>query len=107
MKLATAMLVLISASAFAGKITVEGLPVVKTQIKSSLHVPAGVTSDFNRERIENKKKVIAELKVYIETEIGRKVVGDGQCKQIDVRASYPHTGGREGWALDECSVSFL
>lgn len=32
MKLILGMLFLISASAFAGKITVEGLPLVKTQI---------------------------------------------------------------------------
>lgn len=96
-----------SVSAFAGEIMVEGLPVVKTRVKSSLHVPAGVTSNFNTERNGNKKAAIAKLKTYVEEELGKKVVGDGSCKQVDGYAEYPHQGGREGWVIDECSVSFL
>jgi hypothetical protein len=62
MKLVLAMLVLSSASAFAGKITVEGLPVVKTQIKSSLYVPAGVTSDSIEKESKIRKRQLRNLK---------------------------------------------
>lgn len=101
------LLILGSFSISAGEITVSGLPTVKMKVKSSLHVPVKVPADYNRERNENKKATIAKLKSYIETELEKKVVGDGQCAQVDGYATYPSEGGREGWVVDECSVSFM
>lgn len=95
-------------SAFSSDVTVEGLPTVKTKVKSSLHLKSGESVDLNtKDRENNKKSALIKLKSYVETELGKKAIGNGECKRIDFKASYPVEGGREGWVLDECSLSFM